>query len=163
LIEAMKLYESTSLTALSYLSALEGPGAWTAIRSGEQFWSEYWGERRRNLLNTVYSVLAICRANRHGLRPPPINPWSLDGDVEQTVHSFVDQITVENTASGPRARLAGEWVEPWATADDLPCGVVGLIGLALNEYAHLLLGIAPPGSNLEIRARRAHVVTQRLA
>lgn len=88
--------------------------------------------------------------------------WDGAFPVEHTIHQFVDLIYVQPGAQGPRTFIEGEWEEPWAK-EALPAGVVGLLGLLLNEYAHLLLGLASPGSPLESRARRAHALGLRTA
>jgi hypothetical protein len=160
--QALAEWETVLGTAFTYLVGNEGPAAWVGIQPGERFWSEYWGRRRINLLNTIYASLAICRASRHGFRIPRENSWDGSFSVEHTIHAFVDEIRVEPTPQGPRTRLGGVWHEPWVRGP-LPAGVVGLLGLLLHEYAHLLLGLARPGSALEMRARRAFTLARRIA
>lgn len=161
-LEAIKHYRRVAETAFRYLVGASEACRWIGLQDGEPFWSEHWQIRRINLLNTIYASLAICRACRHGFAMPLHSGWDGSFPVEHTIHRFVDLIRIEPGAGGPRTFIGGDWEEPWAK-HPLPAGVVGLLGLLLNEYAHLLLGLASPGSPLESRARKAHALALRTA
>ena len=73
-------------------------------------WPDEKGEpdRRRNLLSTIYAVLAICRAERHGYRHFT-DAWQALVRDEQPASLLVDnlitQIEVRAGADGPTITL----------------------------------------------------------
>lgn len=163
--QALAAHRRTAEIALEHLM---GDGApWIGISDEELFWPEYWGAKRPNLLNTVYSSTGILKAHRHGLRVlrSMRSAWDSTATVEDTVRRFIGLVEVEPTQTGPRTRIRGDWVEPWSTCpkpeDDLPCSVVGLLALLLCEYDKLLT--AQEGNDrMKRRAQHGRVLASRL-
>jgi hypothetical protein len=151
-------------TALTYLLGLaeEGPATWVGRRRGEDVWTEVWKERQPNLLNTLYAMLALCRAERHGYLERLELPF---GGVSHATALFGDLLkeVIIETKGQPTVRWRRPWLERWAH-HDLPSGVVALLALTLTEYASLLLETsAPESAEEEMRALAARSRAQRLA
>jgi hypothetical protein len=160
------------------------PSRWIAPRRDqfELVWHEFWPtgdpeqplERRPNILSTVYAILALCRAERHGFTHYH-DPWHALVHNEQTPTALVDnlltQVAVECSAGGPTIQLVDQaqpdrapplWTEPWCThAYTLPSSVVGLLALTLVEYARFLAEISTDHDRTQSRA--AFLKAQRLA
>jgi hypothetical protein len=116
--------------------------------------------RRPNALTTFYSVLAICRAERHH-HTRYADAWHALAHDEQTASALVDhlltQVEVEPAPGGPIVRLRSgrhgdgaaapsEWNEPWVRdAFTLPPSAIALLALTLVEYARFLAPLVPPG------------------
>lgn len=165
--KAVELHSKVLQSAYRYLVSMpmnpssEDPSSWIARRPDESAWTEYYEGRAPNLLNTLYALLGLCRAERHGFGSSGGNgsPFEeLDGDVRRLI---LDALEITSTGGGLVIRLNGEWHEPWAQAP-LPTGVIALISLVLVEYAGMLhergrlLGTAR-------RAAEAQLMSQRLA
>jgi len=107
---------------------------WLTRRREDEGWTEYWGGRGVNLLNTLYTLLGLCRADRHGfgLAHPP---YSLEASDVETL--ILDRLSIEPSSQGLAVYLTGDWNAAWTT-EPLPSGVIGLIVLVLVEYAALL-------------------------
>lgn len=137
------------------------PARWIGPLDGA--WTECWGARKHNLLNTLYACLGIVRANHHGIAPASRNELAIRGFVRAAgshVRAFMNDLRIELTKDGPRCRLGGErrWLAPWTREIPLPASVVGLIALVSREYGHFLLSHGSPEM-----AERALTLTQRLA
>jgi hypothetical protein len=136
----MNLHGSVIELALEYLLGrgdAESPGSWTGFDYDQRVWREFWGSDEANALNTSYSMVALCRAERHGYVAP-------DGKREDTpplaydlLDTLFEEIVVDTDNGRPEVYWEHDWTEPWATAD-LPDGIVALLALALLEYAGLL-------------------------
>jgi hypothetical protein len=153
-------------TAAAYLLGIgdDGPATWVG-RRGDDLWSEVWEDRQFNLLNTLYAMLALCRAERHGyLDDLPPQP---DGTSHATAAfgGLLSAITVEKEW-GRQLEIRWRdrrWTERWS-GRDLPSGVVALFALTLAEYSSLLLETSPPDAgDEEMRALAARSRAQRLA
>jgi hypothetical protein len=162
---AMEQHGRIIRTAATYLLGMgsDGPATWIGLREGEAVWSEVWQERKPNLLNTVYSALGLCRAERHGYLQDLVEPHP--GHISRATELFGDLlrgVVVEATSKGPEVRWRRVWGELWAK-HDLPSGVIALLALALMEYSSLLLEASVPGAEEEMRALEARNRAQRLA
>lgn len=158
-------------TAATYLLGVgDGePAAWTGPR--DSLWTEVWKEREPNLLNTLYATLALCRAERHGylgdLVPP--RPGRVSWATELFEDLLINGVVVETSRRGPTVRWRQDWRlrwrEPWARSAnlELPDGVIGLLTLALLEYASLLQEASEPGTEEELRSISARTLARRLA
>lgn len=159
--EAFAAHKTAAQAALIHLM---GDGAdWIGISDDQPFWPEHWGSRRPNLLNSLYAALAIVKAHRHGYRVSRAlaDAWSTIATVEGTIKQLVALIEISPQPDGPRTRLRGDWIEPWARLEPLPCSVVALLALLLCEYEQLLSNTASSPRVLE-RAHDARVLAQRL-
>jgi hypothetical protein len=132
------------------------------IRERDPSRSEAYGRpvRRVNALTTFYSVLAICRAERHH-HTRYSDAWHALAHDEQTPSALVDhlltQIHVQPAPDGPIVRLlpqrahdeegasSWEWSETWIReATTLPHSVIALLALTLVEYTRFLTPLVPP-------------------
>jgi hypothetical protein len=157
----LDLHEQVLKTAYSYLtdSSVGSPAEWLARQPEEQAWTEYWGGRGANLLNTLYVLLGICRADRHGFGVDRGHPYALQThDVENLI---VRNLDIMPTSSGLVVRLRGDWNARWTEAP-LPAGVIGLIVLVLLEYA-ALLNEQSPVNRMSQKAAQVQLTAQRLA
>jgi len=140
--EAMNLHSEVILAAADYLLGLRASHAWTGPDFKARAWREYWSESRPNLLNTVYAAIGLSRAMRHGFLRATGSRAEAVNNAVMLLDALLAEVTV-NTQQGipevhwvrPEGSLP--WVEPWAS-QDLPDGVVGLLCLALLEYAGML-------------------------
>lgn len=151
--------------ALDYLLGrgdAEGPSGWTGFDGEGQGWHEHWGLDELNALNSLYSMVAICRAERHGWLEPARRrgdtpPLSFD-----LLSELFDAIVVRTDNEHPQVLWDHGWPEPWARSD-LPDSVVALLVLALLEYAGLFHETATPRSQDESHALAIRDKARRLA
>ena len=90
--------------------ASDTPAAWIAPRErdGEWWWSEYFDGRHANLLNSLYAVLGICRAERHGfhLETNSYDVWARNAQSPSTlVARFISGINIRSAPGGPRVTI----------------------------------------------------------
>lgn len=140
--EAMNLHSKVILAAADYLLGLSPSHEWTGPDFEARAWREYWSESRPNLLNTVYATIGLARAMRHGFLRAIDGRADAVNNVVKLLDALLAEVTVTTRNGIPevhwiRQNGSAPWIEPWA-AGDLPDGVVGLLCLALLEYAGML-------------------------
>ena len=161
----MKLHREIVAIGLSYLLGPReagGPSEWTGFDEQLRGWHEHWGEDELNALNSLYSMVAVCRAERHGwLEPdrdresaPPVSLVMLD--------ELFEEVVVVTDDGRPEVRWDHGWPEPWA-GGDLPDSIVALFVICLLEYAGVLREMSPPRGPNEARGAVMRDKARRLA
>jgi hypothetical protein len=160
-VAAFALHETVITTAYEYLVQRAAdpadPSSWISRDEGSRVWQEHWDRRRApNLLNTLYALIGLCRAARHGFLPPDA-VLVIHGDVQELILADIDH---QMSAHGLSVQLRGRWNEEWAQ-DQPPPGILGLITVLLVEYAEMLFERA--GAPAIRYTNRAYIKAQRLA
>ena len=162
---AMQLHARVIEIALDYLlgrGSREGPAGWTAFDHDRRAWREHWGSGELNALNTLYSMVAVCRAERHGYLEPDRNREDTPPHSFDLLDGLFEEIVVHTDAGHPEVHWEHDWPEPWARGD-LPDAVVALLALALLEYAGALRETSRPRSRDEERGMAIRDKARRLA